>query len=274
MKDAVTLYNLSNVQLTFQLYATDARNTEDGGFDLLPKATKPTDVGTWVTMPQSAITLAPRTQATLPITINVPDTATPGDHVGGIVASSPTVGLGPDGKTVLLDRRTGPRIYLRVAGPLNPHLTVEKLKVSYHPALNPFSGSADVTYRIANRGNVRLQGTQQVSASGVLGVLGGGKHKSKVPEILPGQSIPMHFKLTGVGAAFLDFGNVRLTPQAIGGTGAGSASSWRALTLALPYTIIVLLLSAWLLARARRAYLRRNRGPASTSSANVPVPAG
>src|SRR5262245_12940729 len=34
--DIVTLYNFSNVELTFRVYATDAYNNEDGSFDLLP----------------------------------------------------------------------------------------------------------------------------------------------------------------------------------------------------------------------------------------------
>jgi hypothetical protein len=265
IKDAVTLFNLSNIQITFQLYSSDARNTADGGFDLLPKASSPKDVGTWVVLPQANITLAARQQATLPIVINVPDTATPGDHVGGIVASSTSLGPGPNGKNVLLERRTGPRLYLRVAGPLNPRLTVENLKVSYHPALNPFQDSADVTYRVANRGNVRLHGTDKNSVSGPFGLFGRGKPTSTLPEILPGQSIPMHVKFSGAAATVVGFGKVRLDPQGVGGTSTNTAQSWRALTLALPYTVLVLLVSVWLIMRARRAYLRRNRPPAPNS---------
>ncbi|HEX7276794.1 MAG TPA: hypothetical protein VF244_05410, partial [Acidimicrobiales bacterium] len=60
VQDQVTLFNLSNVPLTFRLYATDAYNNTEGTFDLLPADQKPTDVGTWVTLPQDSITLEAR----------------------------------------------------------------------------------------------------------------------------------------------------------------------------------------------------------------------
>lgn len=93
--DAVVISNFGNVQLNFRIYATDAVNAEDGQVDLLLGDQQPTDVGSWVQIAQENVTVPPGMELTLPITITVPPDARPGDHVGGIVASSPAPGAAP-----------------------------------------------------------------------------------------------------------------------------------------------------------------------------------
>ena len=266
--DQLTLYNLSNVQLTFRLYATDAFNNEDGAFDVLPFDRKPRDVGTWVTLPQANITLQPRTQATFPMTLKVPAGATPGDHVGAVLASSEALGTGPDNKVVTLDRRTGPRLYLRVDGPLAPELTAERIKTTYKPSLNPLSGTATVRYRIVNRGNVRLGGKQQVSIGGVLGVARKRKPATDLPELLPGQGIDIETDFEGVAATGLAVTRVEIDPVQIAAVGEElKQRSRQAFTLAVPFTVLALLLAALLLRRARRSYLRHAAESAGVSGA-------
>lgn len=255
--DEVTLFNLSNVPLTFHVYATDAFNTSDGGFDLLPGDKTPSDVGTWVTMPQDSITLQAKTQATMPISIKVPVTARPGDHAGAILASSPAQSEGADGRTVTVDRRTGSRMYVRVAGPLAPRLAVQNLHSSYRPGLSPVGGTADVTYRVVNVGNVRMTGKQRVSVSGPLGLASHSKATVDVPELLPGQGYTVHATFHGAPAAALSVAKVRLDPALVGSTAKQKSAHWQSLAPAPPYSVLVLVLSIWLLLRARRAYVRR-----------------
>jgi hypothetical protein len=260
LDDAVTLFNYSNVQLNFTVYGTDAYNNEDGAFDLLTTEQEPSDVGSWITVIQENVTVPARSQVTLPVTLKVPADASPGDHVGAIVASSVAQGTGPDGKIVNLDRRTGSRVYLRVDGPLNPELVVESVKTTYKPALNPLSGTANVTYRIRNRGNVRLQGAHSVSVSGFLGF---GKKSTKVqdlPELLPGEDFTVHATFDGVPATGLAFTDVHLQPRPIDGDEADlSSADRRGLALAPPLTVIMLALAVWLALYARRAYRRHRR---------------
>ena len=80
---------------TSAIYSTDALNGDGGGFELLPGDQAPTDVGSWVQVAQENLTVPPGMEITLPITITVPPDARPGDHVGGIVASSPGAGRRP-----------------------------------------------------------------------------------------------------------------------------------------------------------------------------------
>ena len=223
VEDAVTLYNYGNVPLNFEVYATDAFNNEQGEFDILPGDQAPDDVGSWITLPSRLITLQAGTQLTLPITVTVPDDAKPGDHVGGIVAASKAVGTGPDGAAVSVDRRTGTRVYLRVAGPVEPELAVEHVKTTYTPSLNPLGGTAEVTYTIRNRGNVRLAGTHQVEVSGPFGLFGHSKAARRCPSCCPGERYTVHAKFTGVPAAVLEQTKVH-----VDATGADAADGSRA----------------------------------------------
>ncbi|MGH9085492.1 MAG: WxL protein peptidoglycan domain-containing protein, partial [Acidimicrobiales bacterium] len=259
ISDAVTLYNYSNVQLTFRLYATDAYNNEDGAFDLLAGDAQPTDVGSWVALEQENITLAPRSQATIPMTVTVPADAAPGDHAGAVLAASGTIGTGPDGKIVNLDRRTGSRIYLRVTGDLRPELAVEGLTTIYEPSFNPAGGTAEVTYRVRNRGNVRMSGTHAVSVHGPLGI---GRHSvptEDLPELLPGEDYTVHATLEGVPAGGLVFTDVDVQPRTVDGVEAGLDDvGGHGTAVAPPVTVLMTAIALWLALRARRAY-RRHR---------------
>jgi hypothetical protein len=254
VQDAVTLFNYGNVPLNFEVYATDAFNNEQGQFDILPGDKVPDDVGLWITLPSRRITLQAGQQVRLPITVTVPDDAKPGDHVGAIVASSTALGTGPDGAAVAVDRRTGTRVYVRVAGPVEPELAVEHVTTTYEPSLNPLGGTAEVTYTIRNRGNVRLAGTHQVEVSGPLGLFGRSKAAKDLPELLPGERYTVRERFTGVPAAVLERTEVHLEPA-----GADAAATSRsAMTFAPPLTLVFLALATWLGLRARRAY-RRHR---------------
>src|SRR5579859_361938 len=46
--DAVRVSNFGDQAVTLHIYASDAVNTPEGGYDLKPSGTRPTDVGTWV----------------------------------------------------------------------------------------------------------------------------------------------------------------------------------------------------------------------------------
>ena len=166
INDAVTLLNLGTDALTFRIFATDAFNNADGQFDLLVSDQQPADVGSWVSFAQEMITIPAGKQVTVPITITVPPGASAGDHVGAVLASSPTFGVAENGPVITVDRRTGTRIYLRVNGPLFPELAVTDVKTTYHQAVNPLGGSARVTYRVENRGNVRLGGAAKLTIGG------------------------------------------------------------------------------------------------------------
>jgi hypothetical protein len=257
VEDAVTLFNYSNIPLTFDLYATDAFNDEAGSFALLPAAEKPTNVGPWIELGASRITVPASTEVTVPLTITVPKDASPGDHVGAVLASSKAEGTSPDGKAVTLDRRTGTPLYIRVAGPIEQALAVESVKTDYTPSLNPLGGEARVTYTIRNRGNVRLSGRHTVSVSGPFGAAKKTAPTEDVPELLPGEAITVEHTFEGLPATVVVLTEVKLEPATVRGEEPDLETVTRGgMTLAIPLTVILMTVAAWLGLRARRAYLR------------------
>ncbi|MFJ3519954.1 WxL protein peptidoglycan domain-containing protein [Streptomyces sp. NPDC090131] len=200
LSDSVTLLNSSDKELTFQVFATDAVNTPAGGaFALLPVETRPKDVGAWITLaPETAstVTVPAKGRKDIPFTVKVPADATPGDHVGGIVALGTAVeGVQQDGKVqVGVKRSVGARLYFRVPGPVTAGLSVEDVRVSRSAPLLPWirNARATVSYALVNRGNVVVEPEVTVSAEGLFGrkVLDRPARGLKL-SLLPGQRIEL-----------------------------------------------------------------------------------
>ncbi|GIH20380.1 WxL protein peptidoglycan domain-containing protein [Rugosimonospora africana] len=267
--DYVGVANFGATAATFHVYASDAVNTPSGGFDLLPGDKTPTDIGAWVTLAQSTVTVPPHARANVPFTLTIPANATPGDHVGGIVAA---VQLPGQQGSVRLERRVGSRIYLRIPGNLVPSLAVTGLHSSYHGTLNPLRGGAvRVDYTVRNTGNIRLSSRQLVDVTSMFGTTMDSATPPTLPELLPGQSY--HAALTLRGAPFGPVGvTAKMTPGAVTGdtytaslTAAALGTAHRSATIwAVPWpqlAVLVLLAAAiWLVVRLvarRRRMVRR-----------------
>lgn len=180
--DEIALTNFSDGPATFRLYAGDGRVTDDGGFDIDESGDGP---GTWVRLADSdePVEIAVEAQDTVAVLVRVevPEDALPGDQPFGIVAE-----LVADDATVALDARVGVRGHLRVAGEITPAVTPTIVDIDYHSGWNPFApGTAEVTYRLENSGNVRLGARSGITHDGPFG-LGGGETEDAVREILPG----------------------------------------------------------------------------------------
>ena len=74
----------------------------------------------------AASSIQPGKTAQVPFTVSVPDNATPGDYVGGILTS---LEQADQAEGINVDRRLGIRIKLRVGGELKPNLAIEDLHV-------------------------------------------------------------------------------------------------------------------------------------------------
>jgi hypothetical protein len=281
--DTVVVYNLGNTPLDLRVYATDAFNNADGDFDLLPGDELPSDVGSWVLLATDQVSLAPGTQATIPIRITVPPDASPGDHVGAILASSVSTFDDGDGPTIDVDRRTGTRLYVRVEGDFQSRLSITDVATDYDQAANPLGGSAQVSFRLENTGDVRLSGRAVVSVAGPFGLSRstmdtctfgddpGTEADESIAErlpcfafddLLPGEEITFTTdiervveRLDGVPALFALATEIEVLPNG-GGEPLASTTSW---SFAPPVTVLLVLLVAvlvWLLVRALRRHRR------------------
>ena len=207
VNDRVVVVNYSSTPLELQLSATDAVETPGGGFGLLPANVTPTGVGSWITLSSGpgTVTVPPASatgpgQLVEPFVMHVPTNATPGDHVGGIVASLQTIGTNATGQRIVLDQRVGTRVFVRVSGALDPKVTVTGLHASYSGTLNPVgTGQVRANFVVTNAGNVDLA-LRHVTVS-VSGLFGSGKKTVKlgtVSLLLPGASVTESALIKGV----------------------------------------------------------------------------
>jgi hypothetical protein len=200
VEDQTIVANAGTKALTITMRAADAYNTDAGEFALQDSATAPTDAGSWVTFAGGAktqqITLAPGKAQVLNFTVTVPANAKPGDHAAGVLASW-TI---PNGD-IQVERRIASRVYVRVAGALQPVLTASNFTATYAPTLNPLDGTVTLSTVITNSGNVALAGTVDVTVKAWWGGKLGATQTVQMDEILPGNSRTVRLQITGVPAA-------------------------------------------------------------------------
>ncbi|HEV2348088.1 MAG TPA: hypothetical protein VGS97_28635 [Actinocrinis sp.] len=185
----------------------------------------------------------------------------PGDHAGGIVASVATQGRDARGDRVTVDERVGARIYLRVAGPLHPALTITGLRASYQGSANPLgAGRITVDYTVRNTGNVQLSASQLLRASNPFGSYSPARAPADLPLLLPGGSAAFTEEFDHVPPGGLTHVTVSLTAHAAAGqrdltlpSVRSGTSLWTMPWVALATTACVVAGSvAWALRRRRR----------------------
>ena len=212
IRDTVGITNRSDRKLTFRLYSTDAFNTEDGSFALLTADRQSTDLGSWISLEKSTLTVKPGKRVDVPFTLKVPANATPGDHTGGVLAAVTQQETTAGGQNLNVDRRVAARVYLRVNGPLTSSLQVDRISTG---DTGPVLGkrTVKVTYRVRNTGNVRLSGDARVYVRGPLDWPQGTPAEREVPELLPGSSYTFTDSVSGVLPAVRLQAAVRITPS-------------------------------------------------------------
>lgn len=263
IEDYVGVSNFTDVTLELAVYANDAYNTAAGDFDLLPAAEAPVDVGAWVEFAEPTVTVPPRSRLDIPFRLTIPDNATPGDHVGGIVASLTRLDTSPTDSRVAVDRRVGSRIYLRVSGDLAPAATISDVRVAYDHSLNPAGrGAATVDFTVTNTGNVRVGGAPTVEISGPFGLAGRTVTAEPFEELLPGNHLTFRTVVGGVAPLFRMSTTVRLSADAVGVDDPPDVPAATATTAntAMPWTqlgVLIVLIAAVLLWRRLRRRRRR-----------------
>ncbi len=278
IKDFVAVTNISDIPLTLRVYAADAFNTSDGGYDLLAFGHPSTDVGAWAVPARNSVAVAGRSTAIVPFTLSVPDKASPGDHSAGIVASLTSDQVDAKGDRILVDKRVGARIYLRVPGDLHPALKVESLGSAFRQTFNPVGhGRTTVTYTVRNTGNLRLQGLQRIQVRTPWGSAVEGPRLPDIPQLLPGSAVSVTSDVDGVLPAFLDTAAVRVDPIPPPGDqdpllpAAAASDTFAAVPWALLTLLVLLGLAAlvWRTLRRRRDG-RPGQGPEGPVNPEVP----
>ena len=129
--DSVTVTNESSNPLTLRLYAADAFNASTGAFSIRPRNWPKNHMGAWIQLPIGIVTLPADTGDLIPFMYSVPSGVTPGDYMGGIVAEQTQSTPAKNGSVHIgVLQAVGVAVFGRVAGPLNPGLTVNSVSVS------------------------------------------------------------------------------------------------------------------------------------------------
>lgn len=220
VRDVVRITNLTARPITFQVYGADAYNTpRDAGFALRTAEEKPRDVGAWISLKSPTAKIPAHSAKEIPFTLKIPGNATPGEHIGGVVALNTAVESVQEegGARVGVRRAVGARVYLRVAGPLTPGLRAAGLAVSRSDPAVPFvqHGRGTIRYTVVNTGNQRIAPTARVRATGAFGREIKRWPDRRLPEILPGERTEITLPWTGTPG--LDAVTVRVELVAAGG---------------------------------------------------------
>jgi dihydroorotate dehydrogenase (fumarate) len=210
-RDSIYVVNTGTSSQEVTLYARDAFAGKKGDFLIQDESQQPKDVGAWVRFEGNkklyTFTLQPRGYMTIPFDVLTPSDATPGDHVGAIVASAIT-----KGSTVNIVRRVAVRLYARLSGQLKARLDLANVKAeTYVNPFNPFASNQVVSYDITNVGNVELAADVAVTTTGPLGLFGGPTDSLRITNLLPGSTRHVSQTVSGAGQLVLSTTSVVYT---------------------------------------------------------------
>ena len=259
VNDELCVSNTGSSTIQLIVYAADAVTTLDGSYDVPTNDQAPKDVGSWVTFQDGAkqviVTLKHDTAVALPFTLSVPQSATPGDHAGGLAVATITPGQGQ----IKVQRRIVTRLYARVQGALTPSLTITSFSSTYNPSWNPFDGTVVEQFTVANTGNVSLKAKALAQVFSAFGSQIGPKTTGDLTEILPGTSRVFAVSVPHVGQWVYLVPTVTLIPSVDADAlnpGALAHINRDSPLWMMPYSWLVLLVfiaAVWFLIRRRIA---------------------
>jgi hypothetical protein len=151
-QDTLLLKNESDERLKVKIYPVDGVTTADGTFALKMREEDNTDLGSWVSLPQKEVVLQPRENKKITFTIKIPEDASVGDHLGGIVLEKEPVAS--EGNINIVTR-VGVRIYETVPGDLKEEASLGRF--SYKLSGKGLKRSIYFAFPISNSGNLRLE---------------------------------------------------------------------------------------------------------------------
>lgn len=252
--------NLSNREVTFSLNAADGYFNENGRFNTIASDQDSVGPGTWITVVPE-ISIPANESATIPLSIEVPDDAEPGDHAAGVSASILQVSTDESGSQVGVESRVGFRLTINVTGEVRPEARVTDVKSSYDVNWNPISpGSAKITFTVVNEGNLRFVGAGRLSIAGQN--IAFPAEDEPQQELLPGDSRSFEVEVDRLWPTFIVGGDLEVTPQSVGERSQSiefPTISTNADVLAIPWPQLVVLLGVVLIGVALLSSKRRGQ---------------
>ena len=159
--DAVLVVNNSSERKTLMVYAADSTPSSGGGFACKQLAEDKTDVGAWITLSKSEVTVEPGKNEIVPFTIAAPLDASVGEHNGCILIQEKKATTGQTGATVSV--RTGIRVVVTIPGDMIRKLEIVGFTVS------PGGLGYILHPLVKNDGNVSIDASVSVDTRNFIG---------------------------------------------------------------------------------------------------------
>jgi LysM repeat protein len=192
MTDAVKVQNNTSNQQDLTLDAVDSELASGGAFTCKQAVEAKNDVGSWISLSQTNVSLAPNSSKDVPFTVSVPDSKhiSVGEHDGCITlqaASQTSTKSNQSG--ILLSFRSAIRVVVTIPGKIIKKLTITQVGISKNK-----DGSYKVTPVVSNEGNVSLDTSLQIKNVSLLGITSSTIKEGTTP-VLPHTSASWNYKL-------------------------------------------------------------------------------
>ena len=155
-QDSLTLFNSSNEVKTVKIYPVDSIASNQGNFALEAEDASRDDIGAWIKLAETFVTLNPAESKDIPFTITIPDNADVGEHSGGIIIQKAQAGevAGDTGASIVT--RVGIRVYETVPGEIIKAIEIVDFQVE---PVTPQNKQAyyDITLTALNKSNVSMK---------------------------------------------------------------------------------------------------------------------
>lgn len=156
-EDQATIINHTGEELKLKIYPVDAKTTADGAFSPLLENEPRNEVGAWITLPLSELTLKPHEKKEIKFTIRIPDNAAVGEHAGAIIIEEVKTKLSNEtGVGLNIKQRVGVRVYITIPGK-------KQIKLSWRDfSFSKIAGRYAFIFKLENQGNIILNPQAEV----------------------------------------------------------------------------------------------------------------
>ncbi len=189
IENGVRVINNTEEKKTLMVYAVDSVVSSGGAFACAQLNDKKKDVGSWIKLAKSEVTLEPLSNEVVPFTITTPVTVDVGEHNGCIVIQEKKNPRAAERKQgINLTFRTGLRVAVLIPGEIKRKLEIVGFNFSQQPG-----GGFLATPKVKNLGNVSIDADVKVWVDYFFGsnlVVKGGQYP-----ILRGQESEWNFKI-------------------------------------------------------------------------------
>jgi hypothetical protein len=171
--DKVRVTNTGTVRGTAALYAVDATTGQTSGAVYLSRTAPKQEVGAWVTLSVAQVTLNPGQSQTIAFQVAVPQSARPGQHLGGIVAENSAMQQASNGGSVQINiqQLSIIAVQINLPGTLVEQLTAQQV-----------TPGGEHSYQVLYVG-LHNTGTQMIKPYGTLQIADGEGHTLKTMQL-------------------------------------------------------------------------------------------